>query len=137
MRRRARRWARSRRLADHGTRPEQSSETWRRLRKRERRNINEGTCSRRPPLPARHRRRSGTEIPARDTDARGYSANLSRDHATGVSAAGYSIGHQFIASFSTERLRDYVGAFVLAGLDQHVGAEADFLPIASSTTTKG
>ena len=27
---------------------------------------------------------------------------------------------------STERLRDYVGAFVLAGLDPHVGAEADF-----------
>ncbi|PYL64261.1 MAG: hypothetical protein DMF20_10905, partial [Verrucomicrobia bacterium] len=28
--------------------------------------------------------------------------------------------------FSTERLRDYVGAFVLAGLDPHVGSEADF-----------
>jgi len=28
--------------------------------------------------------------------------------------------------FSTERLRDYVGAFVLAGLDPHVGAETDF-----------
>src|SRR5881394_996815 len=27
---------------------------------------------------------------------------------------------------STERLRDYLGAFVLAGLDQHVGSEADF-----------
>ena len=27
---------------------------------------------------------------------------------------------------STERLRDYVGAFVLAGLDPHVGSEADF-----------
>jgi len=26
----------------------------------------------------------------------------------------------------TERLRDYVGAFVLAGLDPHVGSEADF-----------
>ena len=28
--------------------------------------------------------------------------------------------------FSTERLRDYVGAFVLAGLDPRVGSEADF-----------
>jgi hypothetical protein len=37
---------------------------------------------------------------------------------------------------STERLRDYVGAFVLAGLDPHVGAEADFLPIASITMTR-
>jgi hypothetical protein len=27
---------------------------------------------------------------------------------------------------STERLRDYVGAFVLAGLDPHAGSEADF-----------
>ena len=27
---------------------------------------------------------------------------------------------------STERLRDYVGAFVLAGLDPHVGSETDF-----------
>ena len=29
-------------------------------------------------------------------------------------------------NISTERVRDYVGAFVLAGLDPHVGAEADF-----------
>jgi peptidoglycan hydrolase-like protein with peptidoglycan-binding domain len=31
-----------------------------------------------------------------------------------------------VPNVSTERLRDYVGAFVLAGLDPHVGAEADF-----------
>jgi peptidoglycan hydrolase-like protein with peptidoglycan-binding domain len=30
------------------------------------------------------------------------------------------------ANVSTERLRDYVGAFVLAGLDPQVGAEVDF-----------
>jgi len=29
-------------------------------------------------------------------------------------------------NISTDRLRDYVGAFVLAGLDPRVGAEADF-----------
>lgn len=29
-------------------------------------------------------------------------------------------------NMSTERLRDYVGAFVLAGLDPHVGSETDF-----------
>ena len=29
-------------------------------------------------------------------------------------------------NISTERLRDYVGAFVLAGLDPHVGSETDF-----------
>jgi hypothetical protein len=28
--------------------------------------------------------------------------------------------------FSTERLRDYVGAFVLAGLDPNIGSEVDF-----------
>jgi len=30
------------------------------------------------------------------------------------------------ADFSTERLRDYIGAFVLAGLDPQIGAEAAF-----------
>ncbi len=30
------------------------------------------------------------------------------------------------ANISTERLRDYVGAFVLAGLDPHIGSETDF-----------
>src|SRR5206468_10223366 len=30
------------------------------------------------------------------------------------------------ANISRERLRDYVGAFVLAGLDPHVGSETDF-----------
>ena len=30
------------------------------------------------------------------------------------------------AEFSTDRLRDYVAAFVLAGLDKNVGAEAEF-----------
>jgi peptidoglycan hydrolase-like protein with peptidoglycan-binding domain len=29
-------------------------------------------------------------------------------------------------NISTERLRDYIGAFVLAGLDPHVGSETDF-----------
>jgi peptidoglycan hydrolase-like protein with peptidoglycan-binding domain len=29
-------------------------------------------------------------------------------------------------NISTERLRDYIGAFVLAGLDPHVGSEGDF-----------
>jgi hypothetical protein len=38
--------------------------------------------------------------------------------ATGASSAA--------PDFSTERLRDYVGAFVLAGLDPQVGAEAAF-----------
>jgi peptidoglycan hydrolase-like protein with peptidoglycan-binding domain len=31
-----------------------------------------------------------------------------------------------IANQETERLRDYVGAFILAGLDPHVGAELEF-----------
>lgn len=31
-----------------------------------------------------------------------------------------------IANINTEKLRDYVGAFVLAGLDPHVGSETDF-----------
>ena len=84
------------------------------------------------------RRQLGTEIAAA-ISARGHSANLVRHHGTGVSAAGYRRRTPVLRGspeFSAERLRDYVAAFVLAGLDKNVGAEADFLPIASSTTTK-
>jgi hypothetical protein len=43
---------------------------------------------------------------------------------TEPAAAPSAIGS--IDEFSTERLRDYVAAFVLAGLDKNVGAETEF-----------
>ena len=48
-----------------------------------------------------------------------------RRRKTGVTAAGYS-GQFSGIRHREERLRDYVGAFVLAGLDPQVGAEAAF-----------
>ncbi len=47
----------------------------------------------------------------------------SRDPASTTPITGASPS---ASDFSTERLRDYVGAFVLAGLDPNVGSEADF-----------
>lgn len=41
-------------------------------------------------------------------------------------ASGSPSTESSTTNISTERLRDYVGAFVLAGLDPNVGSEADF-----------
>jgi len=43
-----------------------------------------------------------------------------------VPAAGVSATSSSTAGISTDRLRDYVAAFVLAGLDRNVGAETEF-----------
>ncbi len=74
----------------------QSSETWRRLRKGEQQTL--------------------AKTNARETSSPGAEQTMPDTAAEGSSAL----------NVSTERLRDYVGAFVLAGLDPHVGAEADF-----------
>jgi peptidoglycan hydrolase-like protein with peptidoglycan-binding domain len=74
----------------------QSSEVWRRLRTREQQTVAK-TDARETSLPPADQSKPGT--------------------ATESSS---------VLNVSTERLRDYVGAFVLAGLDADVGAEADF-----------
>lgn len=99
--------------------PEQNSETWRRLRKGERR---PSTSAREKSSPI------GNEIPAAETETQPRSApaatartsSQTKEPASAPPATG------FADEFSTERLRDYVGAFVLAGLDPHVGSEAEF-----------
>ena len=87
----------------------QSSETWRQLRKSEpvKTNVSE------TPRPTE------TTGPAEGTAA-SPSPSTESVARTAPSAAANS------EATSTDRLRDYVGAFVLAGLDPHVGAEADF-----------
>jgi peptidoglycan hydrolase-like protein with peptidoglycan-binding domain len=82
----------------------QGSATWRRLRKGERQTM--ATTNARERSSART-----SETPGSGT------GTLPQESPHGTAP---------IASESTERLRDYVGAFVLAGLDPHVGAEADF-----------
>jgi hypothetical protein len=74
----------------------QNSETWRTLRKGEQ------------------------QTPA-TTDAR-KTSSAGSDQSTPEAAADSSSA----LNVSSERLRDYIAAFVLAGLDPHVGAEVDF-----------
>ena len=143
---------------------EQSSETWRRLRKRERRTSTSArrsgtaatderetsspTDNETPPTgtetpqqttpvakvrtltettgpasapPTVARTSAETTEPASSTAARARtSSRRPRNRRTAPPATGSA------DEFSTDRLRDYVAAFVLAGLDKNVGAETEF-----------
>ena len=106
---------------------EQSSEAWRRLRMAEQQNTCEFTWR---TLSSRTARTPGE---AASKSRRGQRPRLQRHsprktrnrrqrrrlQLSDTSSSG--------AGISTERLRDYVGAFVLAGLDPHVGSEYGFL----------
>ena len=104
---------------------EQSSETWRQLRKRERRKSTKARQS--EPAPTETSSPADNETPPTGTDtpiqttpveARSSAENTQPASAPPVAASA--------GEFSTDRLRDYVAAFVLAGLDKSVGAEAEF-----------
>ncbi|MFZ0918100.1 MAG: peptidoglycan-binding protein [Candidatus Udaeobacter sp.] len=117
---------------------EQSSETWRRLRKRERRTSTKARETSSPTdneTPA-----AGTETPPESTPAaKAQTSSEIRESASSplaiaqtssettepTPAAAVDTGSA-APEFSTERLRDYVAAFVLAGLDKNVGAETEF-----------
>jgi peptidoglycan hydrolase-like protein with peptidoglycan-binding domain len=104
---------------------EQSSETWRRLRKPERRISTKAQETSSPTdneTPA-----IGTETPPRSAAApRARTSSETTKPASAPPAPVSDTGSSGDGDISTERLRDYVGAFVLAGLDPHVGSEADF-----------
>jgi peptidoglycan hydrolase-like protein with peptidoglycan-binding domain len=53
-------------------------------------------------------------------------AQVSSENAEPASTPPATVASSRASDFSVERLRDYVGAFVLAGLDPQVGAEAAF-----------
>ena len=111
----------------------QSSETWRRLRKGEQQTLatNAGETS----LPAAGQSKpevasnqSSPTAPAAATiqsETQPVGSPLP-ENTTTEQAAVATGNSSSRPNVSTERLRDYVGAFVLAGLDPHVGAEADF-----------
>ena len=101
-----------------------SSETWRRLRMAGHQtpdNARETTSPRSDETPA-----SGTEIPPQSAPA--AATPLSSENTQPASAPPTTASDTSSSGggISTERLRDYVGAFVLAGLDPHVGSETDF-----------
>jgi peptidoglycan hydrolase-like protein with peptidoglycan-binding domain len=96
---------------------EQSSETWRRLRKRERRT---STKVRETSSSHADETTISTEVPRSAPAAATPISSESTQSASAPPATGSA------DEFSTDRLHDYVAAFVLAGLDKNVGAEAEF-----------
>jgi peptidoglycan hydrolase-like protein with peptidoglycan-binding domain len=107
---------------------EQSSETWRRLRKRERRTSTKARQSEPAATEARETSSptenetppTGAETPVQTTPVEARSSAESTQPASAPPVTGSG------DEFSTDRLRDYVAAFVLAGLDKNVGTEAEF-----------
>ena len=107
---------------------EQSSETWRGLRKRERRT---STSARRSETAATEARETPSppdnETPPTDTETPQQTTPVeARSSAETTQPASAPPATASADEFSTDRLRDYVAAFVLAGLDKNVGAEAEF-----------
>jgi peptidoglycan hydrolase-like protein with peptidoglycan-binding domain len=103
---------------------EKSSETWRQLRTGEQQtsaNYRETSSSRTAGAPE-----SGTEIPPRSAPAATTPIYPDTTQPASAPPAITSDTSSPSPNFSMERLRDYVGAFVLAGLDPHVGSETDF-----------
>ena len=113
---------------------EPSSETWRRLRKGERRTSTTPRRSETAATGAQERSSptdnetptTGSEMPPRSVPA--AKARTSAERTEPVSAPPAIVADNGPAApeFSSERLRDYVAAFVLAGLDKNVGAETEF-----------
>jgi peptidoglycan hydrolase-like protein with peptidoglycan-binding domain len=94
-----------------------SSETWRRLRTGEQQKPNNEGVTPSPGVePSQARVASAQSSPA-SSDAKIQ---------PGTQPVGSPSTERSTTNISTERLRDYVGAFVLAGLDPHVGSETDF-----------
>jgi peptidoglycan hydrolase-like protein with peptidoglycan-binding domain len=101
-----------------------SSETWRRLRVAEQQtpaNSRETSSFRTAGTPG-----SGTEIPPQSAPAAATPLSSQNTQPASPPPATASDTSFSGGGISTERLRDYVGAFVLAGLDPHVGSETDF-----------
>ena len=100
-----------------------SSETWRRLRRGEQRTSTSAprseTAATEAPETSSTRAEETTEVPPGSAAA--ATAPISSESAKQASVPPPTRG-----AISTERLPDYVGAFVLAGLDPKVGSETEF-----------
>jgi peptidoglycan hydrolase-like protein with peptidoglycan-binding domain len=119
------------------TAPGQSSETWRRLRRREPQTTSTNAREKSSPRADRADEEAESaqsspvatpatsELSTRSADSPSLAAPISAAKPAPVAAAPIA-SSSGDGDISTERLRDYVGAFVLAGLDPHVGSEADF-----------
>lgn len=101
---------------------EQSSETWRRLRAGDQQPRNNARVQQSP----RTEETPRTSIATTMREGAAATGPTSSEGAKPASAPPATVSGSPAPEFSTERLRDYVGAFVLAGLDPQVGAEVDF-----------
>jgi peptidoglycan hydrolase-like protein with peptidoglycan-binding domain len=115
--------------------PEQTSETWRRLRRREPQTTSTNAREKSSPRADRADEEQSSpvatpttsELATRSADSPSVAAPISGAKPASAPPAPVSdTGSSRDGDISTERLRDYVGAFVLAGLDPHVGSEAEF-----------
>jgi peptidoglycan hydrolase-like protein with peptidoglycan-binding domain len=99
-----------------------SAETWRRLRTGQRQTLTSvpATSSPRSETPG-----TDTEIPPRSAPA-ATTPIASDDAKPSAQPATAQETTSSVTGISMEQLRDYLGAFVLAGLDPHVGSETDF-----------
>ena len=112
--------------------PAQTSETWRRLRKGDEeflKKLKAEDASATTAAPASAGAMSAQNTPTPN------SADLQRDTKTASSPAAARLsavpipaegGNSSSRSLDRERIRDYIAAFVLAGLDPRIGAELEF-----------
>jgi hypothetical protein len=94
-----------------------SSETWRRLRTGERQTPNNAGVTPSPGVEPSQARVASAQSSPGSSDA-----TIQPE----TQPIGSPSTERSTPNISTERLRDYIGAFVLAGLDSHAGSETDF-----------
>ena len=99
-----------------------ASETWKQLRKSDRQFP--GKTVWRAPSPSANQTENTKGVPPRSTPA--ATATIAAENEEPASAPPATVATSPVSDISEERLRDYVGAFVLAGLDPQVGAETAF-----------
>jgi hypothetical protein len=103
----------------------QSSEAWQRLRKSDKEFL-EKMERHATPGPSRSVSENQPATPTTPGAMTPPTATAQTSPIESASAEPVTATSSAAPEFSTERLRDYVGAFVLAGLDPQVGAEAAF-----------
>jgi peptidoglycan hydrolase-like protein with peptidoglycan-binding domain len=100
--------------------PERSSETWRQLRRGEPRTRNDTRLAR--SAGTNETLASQPGVPPQESSSLAASNPYPKPASAPPATAAGSLDDEI----SRERVRDYVGAFVLAGLDPQVGAETEF-----------
>jgi peptidoglycan hydrolase-like protein with peptidoglycan-binding domain len=110
-----------------------STETWRQLRRGEQKTLaktnarepsSPGADQSKPEVASRQSRPAATAATRIQSETPTVGSPLPENATAAQASAATSDSAPL--NVSTDRLRDYVGAFVLAGLDPRIGAEADF-----------